>query len=1490
MQQKLSDRKSEQVGAVVVVGGGIAGIQASLDLANSGFKVYLVERSSSIGGVMAQLDKTFPTNDCSMCILSPKMVDCGRHLNITIFTNAEIAGVSGEAGNFKVDILQRTRYIDPSKCTGCAECVAVCPIERADEFNAFLAKRKAIYRPFPQAYPNIFTIEKAKRAACTIACPGGINVQGYVALIANRKFREALELICESIAFPSVCGRVCHHPCETQCKRGEYDSPIAIMALKRYVADSYIEELPIPSKKASRAERVAIIGAGPAGLTAGFELAKEGFNVDVFDALPEPGGMLISGIPAYRLPREALRKDIMRIVKTGVRLLMNKKLGVDFSLADLKKQGYDAILLAIGAHKALKLGIKEEDTGGVIDGISFLRRINFGEKLELGRRVVVVGGGNAAIDCARVAKRMGSDVTILYRRTRKEMPANDEEINEALAEGIKIEYLCAPVAVKSENGKIVAVHCIRMKLGASDASGRPRPVPIEGSDFDVPADTLIPAISQLPELSDDMGVKFTEGGTIETHENSAQTSLKRVFACGDAVYGPKTVIEAIAAGKNAAREIIWYLDGKKGVSPISKRVEDKPPRDFPIFIPSKQRVKISELEPEVRIHNFDEVQKVLSEEEAVTEAQRCIACGICSECMQCVAICKAKAITHDAVDVTIPVNAGAIILAAGYKPFDPSGMLNLGKAFSGNIVTSVEFERILSASGPYGGHLVRPGDGKPVKKIAFIQCVGSRDEKCGHRYCSSVCCMYAVKEAIIAREHQPGVTSTIFYMDLRAYGKEFDKYIERGASQYGVTFKRSRVSRVCENSEGNIVVQYEDEQGAFNKETFDMVVLAVGLEPGADFPAIAEKLGIELNEHGFFKAQRFAPQDATRKGVFLCGVVSEPKDIPESVTQASAASARVQVLLAEERGKLATTKVYPPERDVSGEAPRIGVFVCHCGINIGGIVNVPSVAEYASTLPNVVYVEENLYTCSQDTQEKIKAVIFEKQLNRIVVASCSPRTHEPLFQETMREAGLNPHLFEMANIRDQCSWVHMFNKPAATAKSKDLVRMAVHKVRIAKPLKTSLVPVAHSAMVVGGGLSGMTSALTLADQGYEVILVEKTASLGGNLLRLNKTADGYDVKDLLNQLVLRVKTHPKIKCFLQSEVTNVSGFVGNYETVITTTKRKTKKQSIVHHGVAIIATGASEAKIDEYLYGKNKKVLTMLEFEAMLADADKRCFVSPKSVAFILCVGSREPQHPYCSRVCCTSALKNAILLKRISPETQVWILYRDIRAYGFRETYYTLARELGVEFIRYEPQHKPEVIASKRTTKVVVYDTLLGKQLNIPVDNVVLAVRIDPAPDNEDLAKLFKVPLSADRFFLEAHAKLRPVDFATEGVFLCGMAHYPKDISESICQALASAGRAGTILSKESIEAEARIARVRAEYCSGCGACVDVCPYKAVKLDELTGLAVITETVCKGCGTCSATCRCGAIDVSGFMDGQINEMLNVMTIPDMEGDAIATT
>ncbi|MDI6774409.1 MAG: FAD-dependent oxidoreductase [Verrucomicrobiota bacterium] len=1477
-QISAADAGAGPTGAVLVVGGGIAGIEASVSLAESGYKVYLVEKSPSIGGTMARLDKTFPTNDCSMCILSPKLVQCGRHLNIQCVTQGEVTGVSGEAGNFHVRVKTRSRYIDASKCTGCGDCAKVCPVSFDDEFNAGLAERKAIYRPFPQAYPNAFTIDKRVRGACATACPGGINIQGFVALIGARKHKEALGVIRDSMAFPSVCGRVCHHPCEQVCKRGEYDEPLSVMALKRFVADMCgKDDLQLPPKEDPKPHRIAIIGAGPAGLSAAFELAKRGYPLDVFEALPEAGGMLIAGIPEYRLPRDVLRREIDRIEKMGVKIWTNTRLGRDITIEGLRDEGYKAILLAVGAHKPLKLDIPGEDLHGALDCVRFLRDVNLGNLVELGRRVVVVGGGNAAIDSARVARRLGdTDVTILYRRARREMPASPEEIEEAIREGIHIEYLVAPARAKSRNGRIESLTCRRMRLGAPDAGGRRRPVPIPGSEFDVPVDTLIPAISQKSELDFAPELVTTDWGFIRTEKDSSATNLPGVFACGDAVLGPSTVIDSIAAGKDAAAEIHAAFSG-------ALRVRKKPPTDdlksldFPEHVKRRPRAEVRKTDVAARIANFDEVEHVLSEEAAVAEAQRCLACGVCCECLQCVAACKAGAIAHGLKNETVVLDVGAIVLAPGFQEFDASRKFAFGYSRSGNILSSMEFERILSASGPYAGHVVRPSDRKPVKRIAFIQCVGSRDRRCGNAYCSSVCCMCAVKEAVIAREHAREMEPTIFYMDIRAHGKDFDKYVERAKSEYGARFKRSRIYSMEAAPNGQVVVRYETEKGARAEETFDLGVLSVGLEPGRDFPRLAETLAVELNEDGFFRTGPLAPLDTPRPGIFVCGAASGPKDISETVVQANAAAARAGMLLAPARGALTRTRTYPPERDVSAVGPRIGVFVCHCGINIGGVVNVPSVVERARTLPNVVHAEENLYTCSQDAQDRIKALIEEKGLNRVIVASCSPRTHEPLFQETLREAGLNPHLFEMANIRDQCSWVHMNDKAAATEKARDLVRMAVAKVRTAVPLRTVLLDVNHAALVVGGGLSGMTAALSLADQGYDVALVEKTARLGGNLLRLDRTLDGDDVAAIVKDLADRVTSHQRIKLFRRSRLAAVSGFVGNYESTIATRNGKKPLETRFKHGVAVLAAGGKESRPAEYGYGKSPRVLTQLELEMKLSGG---AFKAPRNVVMIQCVGSREGNRQYCSRVCCGTAIKNAIRLKKLDPDANVFVLFRDIRAYGFKERFYEEARQLGVQFLRYELDRRPAVeVRGRGPLKVRVHDTLLDRDLAIPADLVVLSSRMDPNPDNAELGALFKVALNADRFFLEAHAKLRPVDFATEGIFLCGIAHYPKDMSESIAQALAAAGRAATILSKDKIESEPRVSQVREELCAGCGACVPVCAYNAIELDAAARVARINEGVCKGCGACAATCRCGAIDARGFRDNQILDVLNVSNV-----------
>ena len=848
------------------------------------------------------------------------------------------------------------------------------------------------------------------------------------------------------------------------------------------------------------------------------------------------------------------------------------------------------------------------------------------------------------------------------------------------------------------------------------------------------------------------------------------------------------------------------------------------------------------------------------------DREQCIGCGLCER------VCLAKAVDYGDTQKVEKIEVGSVILATGYEMFDAHLRPEFGYGVFPNVVTSIEFERLLSATGPHRGHLLRPSDGTIPERVAFIQCVGSRDSNCGNGYCSSVCCMYATKEAIIAKEHVHFVKPTIFFMDVRAYGKGFDAYYESAKAKYGIRFIRCMVSKIRESLKtNNLLVTYLNDEGKLVDEEFELVVLSVGMVPSQETVEMAKRIGVELEAHGFCKTTTFEPTSTSRKGIYVCGAFQEPKDIPETVAQASAAAAEASSLLADARGTLVAEKKYVPEKNVNYEGPRVGAFICHCGINIGGIVDVPAVVEYARTLPDVVYAEANLYTCSQDTQDHMKKVIEENRLNRVVVASCTPRTHEPLFQDTIREAGLNRYLFEMTNIRDQCSWVHMQQPKEATEKSKDLVRMAVAKAALLEPLQTQMVGVVQKALVIGGGLTGMTAAKKIAEAGYEVYLVERESQLGGKARAIHFTLEGDDVQSHLKQLIEKVEKDPRIHLMTQTEIESVNGFVGNFKTKL----RKGNEIQEIDHGTIVVATGAEEYRPKEFLYGQDSHVITQRELEERIS-LHPASLKALKNIVMIQCVGSRNDERPYCSRICCSEAIKNALSLKSMNPETNVYVLYRDIRTYGFKEDYYRKAREAGVIFIRFDPEREPRLEKEGKDLKVVVREPILQDALDIQTDLLVLSAGITPSADNERLSKMLKVPLNQDGYFLEAHMKLRPVDFATEGIFLAGLAHNPKSIEESLSQANAAVSRALTYLSKKELETIGTISEVDERKCIGCGLCEEVCPYKAIEIlvkRTVVGekqVAQINRVLCKGCGACTASCRSGSIDLKGFTNSEV--------------------
>jgi heterodisulfide reductase subunit A-like polyferredoxin len=1499
--------ENENIGAVLVCGGGIAGIQASLDLAGSGFKVYLLDAGAAIGGRMAQLDKTFPTGDCAMCILSPKLVECARNRNIEIITLADIQSVSGQPGSFKVKIRQNPRYVDVKKCDACGDCTEACPVNLPNEFDGCLSSRKAIFQAYPQSIPSAFSISKsAGKAPCKAECPAGINVPGAVALISAGKIPEAYSLIRERCLFPASNGRICRRPCQLSCNRKSVDEAVSFGNLERFVGD-FMQANPDRWPPFLTAPRmtdatVAVIGGGPAGLTAAADLALMGYGVTLFEAKPNLGGMMRYGIPAFRLPQNILQKEILSVINLGIEVKTETSIARP---ADLLKPAastngnsgsdakFNAVFVATGAWSGRKLAIPGEDADGVLDAVGFLNKFNAGVTPKTGRNILVIGGSDLALDAARCALRVlgVKSVHLACMEGRAEMPVPEERITQAIEEGVVLHNGLSPTSIEAENERAASV-VFRACTSVYDVYRgfkRYNPLYDDSQRSSLKADTVIVAIGRGVN-SPGFGLETRPGGRILADTDTLATSIKGIFAGGDAAMGAASVVDAITQGHRAAESIDAYIRGAASIrstdaprssAAISLKETKAPyaPNPRP-NAPRREAVRMPQVEAAVRLKNSSEAGLGFNLEQATLEAQRCLSCSLCSECMQCVKACSANAVLHDQQASDIEIEVGSIILSPGIEEFPASSWNELGYGRYANVLTSMQFERMLAATGPTGGRIQRPSDGGPVRRVAFIQCVGSRDSVRGNAYCSSVCCMSAAKESIVAVEHSQSakLEVTVFGSDVRASGKEFDSYINRAAGEYGVKFVRARASRIEEiSSTGNLQISFADPACIEQNQEFDLVVLSAGIQVPASVKATAAKLNINLNEFGFAQTQRLSPLTTSQPGIYVAGAFQEPKDIPESAAQGSAAAACAMNQLTAVRGTMIQRHEYPWERDVADEVPRIGVFVCQCGRNISSVVDVDRVAKKTAGMPGVHHAEVCVYTCSESTQQHIKSVIRKNRLNRLVVASCSSRTHEVLFQETLRESGLNQYLFAMTNIRDQCSWVHRDDPAAATTKAIDLVSMAVARARHLKAQPLYELPVTPSALVLGGGLAGMTAAQNIAGQGFRVHLVEREASLGGMLRGIHATLGNGDIGKDLQRLVDNTLSNPKIHVYLNSELTRISGQAGNFTSMVNAAGNDT----IVEHGVVIVATGGNERPTEQFLHGKNPRVITQSRLESILAAEGLPAEMGAKQTPTILmiqCVESRDEKNPYCSRVCCAEAVKNALEIKRRLPLSSVVILGRDMRTYGFREVFYQRALDQGVRFIRHSEMNPPEVLAKNGQLKVKVREIPADLDHIFDADLLVLSTGIAPAANNSALSTLLRSALGADGFFQEAHPKLRPVDLANEGEFLCGVAHSPRFMDETIAQAQAAAARASTILSKTQLEIMGRIACVDPSECVACATCVRVCPYGAPMINELRK-SEIQSAKCVGCGNCVAACPARTISLQHQEGETMSAMLGDLLI-----------
>ncbi|MBI5602303.1 MAG: CoB--CoM heterodisulfide reductase iron-sulfur subunit A family protein [Deltaproteobacteria bacterium] len=848
----------------------------------------------------------------------------------------------------------------------------------------------------------------------------------------------------------------------------------------------------------------------------------------------------------------------------------------------------------------------------------------------------------------------------------------------------------------------------------------------------------------------------------------------------------------------------------------------------------------------------------------------------CQDPQALVACCPAGAIMADDRERQVQIPVASIVLAPGAAIFDPSGLDTLSYGLDPDVLTSLEYERLLSASGPTQGRLLCPSDGRVPSKIAWIQCVGSRGlQKGASSYCSSVCCMFALKEAVVTKERfQENIEAAIFYMDLRTFGKDYERYYERSRKKYGVRFVRSRPNSVFrKNGEERLTITFASDQGGPPaEESFDLVVLSTGFRVNEDLRQTAACLGVDLNPHGFAQTGPFNPVATSRPGVYVCGLFESPKDIPETMVQASAAACRASAHLTSQTDLTDTEGTFPPEREVAGEEPRIGVFVCDCGEDIGGVINVPELTAFAKTLPGVVLAEGVGHGCSRESMSRIEEALVSRKLNRLVIGGCSPRTHETRFQDLLRRAGLNKYLLEIANLRDQDTWVHPDQPLDAEAKARQLIWAAVLAVKKARPLPDNRLPINRDVLVVGGGVAGMTAALRLADQGFKVFLTERRSLLGGLANLVRRTLDGEDVQIFIQDLIQRTMAHPNIQVITNAFIVDHSGMPGLFKTGLQVGPQMFYRQ--LSHGVTILATGALPNRPDEYLLGRHKAVMTQLEAEALLEDRPQQT-ANWENVVMIQCVGSRQPDNPNCSRICCQTAIKNALSILDKNPETLIWILYRDMRTYGFQEDYYLRAREKGVIFVRYEPDQPPEVRAAGNQVEVSFTDPILGRSLSVSADALLLSTGLISDDESaEDLAAIFKVPRTPDGYFLEDHIKLRPVDLSKPGFFMAGTANAPLSIRETIAQAEASAARAQTLLSHNSINLGAAIARVDSKKCAACLICVRACPFD-VPFINADGYSEIDPAKCHGCGLCASECPAKAIQLMQFEDDQILAKLN---------------